>query len=740
MDPNKSLDEIVSLIATLLHDVQTSHGAVFNSRSLKLTLNKVRNRIRCEGISFLTKTLPRYGKALDKALSGGSPFNAAALGLKPIRAGSNLPMLFGELMSRVLSHDGTELHDSCKYSVRSLRLITYCFYKYALPYEDKDCEKVISSFRKTEDDLTTTTLALRKLRASVDAWTPVEIQRNIVPVHGRLIVFSQTGRHGRRNYTNFGNRRLQRRRSKRKVRYSYPWWCHWSPNTPELSMGTTRRPTFMRVRIGGRLFCSKDRTLRSNRYKSTKFVACRTNWHNTDSRLDTIRTARGLLTQLFADFDPKDVYPKHGPGAVATKQELWDKFLWKNISANITAYYPLDQYFMASTGHVCDAYKEYKFLKEESLSAKVLLVPKDSRGPRLISSEPVDNQWIQQGLGRAIVTHVEDHYLTKHSVFFTNQRTNQLGALLGSSTGKYATLDLKEASDRVSVELVRLLFPARIVEALEACRSLSTVLPDGTELKLLKFAPMGSSLCFPIMALTIWAILAAAAPDADTRERIAVYGDDVIVTTAFAANAIEQLESYGLKINRDKSCTSGSFRESCGCDAYKGIEVTPVRFKTVWSSAPRPDVYTAWIEYANALYDRRCFATYDLIVARLHQIYGDIPDEETYNKDVPSLRVVADNKKPKVWRVNHDEQRLEWRVRYVRTPPTFKVINGWSMLLRYFSEAPFQTEESLGGTWTKPAYAGTEIQQLIDRNVGIRPFSVRLYTRRRESMLSWRWR
>jgi hypothetical protein len=169
MESNKSLDETVSLIATLLHDVQLSHGAVFNCRSERLTLKKVEHRIRCEGMSFLTKTLPRYGKALDRALSGGTPFNATALGFKPIRAGSNLPMLFGELMSEVLSHDGTILHDSCESCVDSLRLILYCFYKYELPYEDKDCEKVVNQFKKTEDDLRTITVALRKLRAAVDS-------------------------------------------------------------------------------------------------------------------------------------------------------------------------------------------------------------------------------------------------------------------------------------------------------------------------------------------------------------------------------------------------------------------------------------------------------------------------------------------------------------------------------------------------------------------------------------------
>jgi hypothetical protein len=656
MEPNKSLDESVRLIAALLHDIQTSHGAVFNCRALRLTIKKVEQRVLCEGFSFLTKTLPRLGKALDKALSGGSPLNAASLGFKPIRKGSNLPMFLGELISRVLSHDGVPLHNSCAICVGSIRLITYCFYKYELPYEDKDCEKVVSSFEKTERDLVTTTVALRKLRASVDAWVPVTYNKRSFRVHGG----SSLRVSSRLSCT------FSRCKNRFRKRYGYKVPRSYIPSTFKNGSWqsehkfTSYYDRFSYNRSG---LVSYQRGGLLSSHNKRKF----TNVGN--GSLKTTLIARSLLSELFANFDPTDIYPRHGPGAVATRQQLWEKYLWNNVSSRITRMYPLDEYFYACLGHVCDTYQGFRSLKEESLPARVILVPKDSRGPRLISCEPVDFQWVQQGLGRAVVHHVESHRLTKHNVFFTNQRTNQIGALLGSSTGKYATLDLKEASDRVSVELVHLLFPSRIVEYLDSCRSLSTVLPDGREISLQKYAPMGSCLCFPIMALTIWAILAASARDTDARESIAVYGDDVIVQTAEAANAIEQLESYGLLVNRDKSCTGGFFRESCGTDAFKGVDVTPVRFRTVWSSSRRPDVYTSWIAYANELYDRHYFSAYDYIVGRLHHVYGDIPDASFQNiGEDERLRVVADERKPKRVRTNVFEQRLEYNVWTVSSP------------------------------------------------------------------------
>lgn len=290
--------------------------------------------------------------------------------------------------------------------------------------------------------------------------------------------------------------------------------------------------------------------------------------------IDVVRDAREALNQLFLAFDPSDIIPHHGPGAVATKQRNSGKFKWDNVSSRITDFYPYDEYFLSSKGHVCDTYRDFNRVGNRDLSARVILVPKDSRGPRLISCEPVDFQWIQGGLSTAIVRLVESHPLTRGHVNFTDQEVNRNKAIKGSITGDDVTLDLKEASDRIHIDLVRLLFPKKVFTYLESCRSLSTELPSGEILPLRKFAPMGSALCFPVLALTVWALLHAAAPDDQTRKGLFVYGDDVIVPKAQASNAITTLESFGLLINRHKSCCSGFFRESCGMDAFKGIDVT----------------------------------------------------------------------------------------------------------------------------------------------------------------------
>jgi hypothetical protein len=445
-----------------------------------------------------------------------------------------------------------------------------------------------------------------------------------------------------------------------------------------------------------------------------------------------IRDAREALNTLLLHFDPSDIYPRHGPGVVATKQQRSAKFNWTNVSNRITSVYPFDEYFCSSMGHVCDTYDTFQDVSDKDLPAQVLLVPKDSRGPRLISCEPVDFQWVQQGLGRELVRHIEAHPLTKGKVNFESQETNRNLALEGSINGDYATLDLKEASDRVHTELVRLLFPIKIFSYLENCRSSSTRLPSGEIIKLKKFAPMGSALCFPILSLVTWALLYGSTDNADIRKNIFVYGDDVIVPTAFAASAMAQLELFGLKVNRSKSCYAGFFRESCGMDAFKGVQVTPVRFRTVWAETPSPDTYTSWISYANSFYDKGWMSTYKEICKLLDSVYGAIPGDDMNPYDsFPSLRYSPYTERHFRTRYNFNLQRQEVRVRICHSPShAEEPACDWSKLLRYFSEKPPNRSHVSSRAGSRK---GSDDYSLV-------PFSVGLYTKRHVSMLAWRWR
>ena len=638
MDYTNSLNEF-SLIARMLYDIHRMHGAVFSTRSLELTVDKVRKRFMKEGMSFLTIALPRLGKALDKALSEQEPLDASILGFKP-QDGSKLPKFLGELFNCVLNTDGLPLQDPCTNIVASLRDVLYLFYKYELPYDKEKQQAVIDKFIRTEDEL-----------------------RSFAPKLTRV------------------------------------WQCVDDSNCRIRSfkaIGPPDKETFQEE-------------------KATEIA----------------REAKKALARLFCNFDPKDIYPRHGPGAVATRQRLWNKYLWSNVSKSITDVYPFTEYFCASYGHICDTYKTLGSLSEESMPARVVLVPKDSRGPRLISCEPVDNQWVQQGLGKAIVDYVEKHALTQDTVFFTDQEPNRLAAKFSSIDGRYATLDLNEASDRVSLDLVLHLFPEHLVECLVACRSSSTELPDGRVLELDKYAPMGSALCFPVLALSVWAILYGRFPDKYVREHIHVYGDDVIVPTCVAREAIEALELFGLKVNKDKSCISGFFRESCGMDAYKGVCVTPIRLRTVWSSSRSPHVYLSWIAYANSFYDKQYYTVYNYIVDELVRIYGPIPDESLHI-DAPCLRSLPEYQDQILRRTNSNWQKCQYKVWDLKTRPIRHSLPGWSRLLRHFAEVANDRNRLTN-------HDGT-LQKRLNAVESEQPFCSDLYTERDEVKLRKRWR
>lgn len=323
-----------------------------------------------------------------------------------------------------------------------------------------------------------------------------------------------------------------------------------------------------------------------------------------------LKRARVLCTRVFQGVDCvrgwDDIHPRHGPGAVSTGERGEAKYLFRSTTSDLQQRYPFDGYFCSGLNHVaanCSDWANLEIL--ETGTAKVVLVPKDSRGPRLISCEPIFNQWVQQGLMDKMVSTIESHPSTKGLVNFTSQEVNRRLALDSSRTRKFVTLDMKDASDRVSLSLVKaLLSGTQLLEALLATRSTQTRLPDGSVLPLHKFAPMGSAVCFPVEALVFWSIATAAIQlqrglSYKTRVPVYVYGDDIIVRSEDYAIVHSTLPLFHLKWNDDKCCTSRFFRESCGCDAFNGVDVTPVRFRKVITSSRDASLYPSLIGLCN---------------------------------------------------------------------------------------------------------------------------------------------
>jgi hypothetical protein len=407
--------------------------------------------------------------------------------------------------------------------------------------------------------------------------------------------------------------------------------------------------------------------------------------------------ARFTLEFVLKDFDPKNITPRHGPGAVATGERLEEKWVFSRLYDDIHQYYPYYDYFVVGgADELADRLEWYKsLLRVKSGTAKVVLVPKDSRGPRLISAEPLEFQWIQQGLGRKLMSHLEGHWLTRGNINFRDQSVNQQFALDSSIDKSFATVDLQDASDLVSLSLVQFLFQrnSEFLRAISACRSSSTVLPDGVQISLKKFAPMGSALCFPVEALIFWAICVSSIARRlhltphKCGKMVKVYGDDIIVPTEHLSICIESLESVGLRVNRHKTFSQGYFRESCGVDAYKGVVVTPLRLRTPWSGK-RSDgsAYAAYVSLAIAIAGDYPSA-HDYLVKKIEEIYGRVP-YGLQNSPFPCLvvesysRAELLNKQRFKSRFNRKLQKIEFYLPVLSSRKKALELDDWPRLMR----------------------------------------------------------
>jgi len=202
-------------------------------------------------------------------------------------------------------------------------------------------------------------------------------------------------------------------------------------------------------------------------------------------------------------------------------------------------------------------------------------VPKDAKTLRTIIKEGSLNTMIQAALGDWMAKR-----LRASGIDLRDQTHNQNLALRGSLDGSYATLDLSSASDTISTELVYTLLPIDWALLLDSARS-SQVYLDGKGITLEKFSSMGNGFTFPLETLIFWALSSSASDD----NWASVYGDDIIVTTGSVERVMRILEISGFTLNKKKSYWTGPFRESCGADYIRGIDIRPVYQKKLISPA-----------------------------------------------------------------------------------------------------------------------------------------------------------
>lgn len=307
-----------------------------------------------------------------------------------------------------------------------------------------------------------------------------------------------------------------------------------------------------------------------------------------------------------------------GSGATAEGLSLNERLSIRQWPSRSEIFFP-SSYHTSYSEDDTDSFAGISFLSEaEELPVRVVQVPKTLKSPRTISVEPSFMMLQQQSVAKPLMDYLESDRFPYRSIRFTDQTVNRDLARRGSIDGSLATIDLSDASDMVGNDLVKRLFQVcpTFLEYIQVSRTRRAQLPGRSSLhELEKFASMGSALCFPIEAMVFFTIALTALVKrsgrrlsttllADCAASISVYGDDIIVPAETAPDVMAMLEAFGLKINHDKSFSTGFFRESCGGDYYKGVDVTPtyVRQWDFSGNTREASIVEAYVSLANQLY------------------------------------------------------------------------------------------------------------------------------------------
>lgn len=298
-------------------------------------------------------------------------------------------------------------------------------------------------------------------------------------------------------------------------------------------------------RLGGTSFTTGSEFVATRGFNSIEHKLRQSEWTCTPDNLglwyDTVYQHHGLKTAAKKRFSKLLASKQLNDKAV--DRQLWTKFRKE-----------------PNPGKAIMAFKTFAVTEVVS-GNRFSTVPKNNLKDRPICIEPLANILTQRRIGIGIRDCLKrfgvdlDHTAEKHRMMIANK--------------KFATLDLKNASDRILLSLVRYLLPSRVYRLIDMTRSEMTLGPDGLYYYIRKVSSMGNGFTFELMSLILYALC-------QTYDKSSsVFGDDIIISSQHANSLVEDLERAGFIVNMSKTHIDDGYRESCGShflDGYGYIE------------------------------------------------------------------------------------------------------------------------------------------------------------------------
>jgi hypothetical protein len=391
-------------------------------------------------------------------------------------------------------------------------------------------------------------------------------------------------------------------------------------------------------------------------------------------------------------FSPTSLTGKHGPGAVCEGMSPNDK--WRYLPSALLS----DSRFGDTIyPELLGAYGpiEETLAEARGFLSKVVAVPKQKTAVRLITVEPHLNQFVQGGLN-AYLRNVICKSPLSGCIALDRQDVNQKLALDGSLTRHTSTIDLKSASDLLDNELVQEIFaPFHEFNKLMSGARTPSVKFGAIQIAHQKYAGMGNATTFPVQSITFALICIGAILDVVGRRptvknvsRIAsnsvqVYGDDIIVDTRYYSSVVEWLVAFGLKPNVTKSFSKGYFRESCGVDAYAGIDITPVYVRH-WPSKRNAKSQVAicnMVSVSNLLWEKGYCHSATFMREFVEELIGKLP---LVTRDSSALGWTTRMNAYTIGRWNKSLHRFEFRGTVIKPKRVLDRLSGLPALLKFF--------------------------------------------------------
>lgn len=465
--------------------------------------------------------------------------------------------------------------------------------------------------------------------------------------------------------------------------------------------------------------CTPKREYRSTRlFVATDFQVASTIDQYDQSYVHCFEAvSRVLCSTVFADLDKavenRQFIPKHGPGAVADGYLPNERYSINYWHDRLETYFPAADFLVPNYNMWLGYEKSVRMIPEDDEQpVRVVFVPKTQKTPRVIAIEPAAMQYCQQALQREYRDALTRHPVTSSVFNWEDQTVNKRAAQQSSRDRSLTTIDLSEASDRVSCCLVELMHKStpNLLGAMLCTRSKKATLPNGLTIPLRKFASMGSAMCFPVEAMVFYTIVltaiafgakpcVASLQDAMKRlvsrcdgrlttsfeeisRSILVYGDDIIVPREHTEVVYEWLKAFGLKVNTSKSFHRGLFRESCGGDYYDGSDVSPVYCRSIEPPSRRnASALASWVALRNQCYKRgywRLTAAIDLL---LRMYYGEVPHQPD---DSPGIYLCSYRNWSEQGRWNRALQKQRRRVIQIAAVLRQDCLNLPGFLMKFF--------------------------------------------------------